>query len=65
MNLKHDESGKFTTDRDEPLLKNLNIRISASMYGRIKSVPNANEKIRVLLQNWLDSLEQPTDNGEK
>jgi hypothetical protein len=57
MNLHKDESGKFTTNRDEPLTANLNIRVSQSMRDRVKAIPNYPEKLREVIQQWLESLD--------
>ncbi|RUS97396.1 hypothetical protein DSM106972_084990 [Dulcicalothrix desertica PCC 7102] len=57
MNLYKDESGKFTTNRDEPLTANLNIRVSPSMRDKVKAIPNYPEKLREVIQQWLENLD--------
>ena len=57
MNLHKDESGKFTTNRDEPLTANLNIRVSPSMRDKVKAIPNYPEKLREVIQQWLENLD--------
>lgn len=57
MNIHKDESGKFTTSRDEPLTANLNIRVSPSMRDKVKAIPNYPEKLREVIQQWLENLD--------
>ena len=47
----------YTTDRPEPLLKSLHIRVSESMIQKVKSLPNWQEFVRQSIQKSLDEIE--------
>lgn len=47
----------FTTDRDASLTAQINLRVTPEMRKRIKGVPNYPEKLREVIQQWLDTLD--------
>lgn len=52
------EKGKYTTSRDEPLTGKITIRVTQTTQDKVKAIPDYAEKLRVLIQEWLDNLEQ-------
>jgi hypothetical protein len=53
----------FTTDRDEPLVKQINVRVSASMYVKLKSVDNYPEFVRQAIAKALSELEDSDEDS--
>lgn len=43
--------------KDEPLKGKLTIRVTEATESKVKLIPNYAEKLRVLIQQWLESLE--------
>ncbi|BAZ17779.1 hypothetical protein NIES4071_96590 [Calothrix sp. NIES-4071] len=44
--------------KDKPLTKQLSVRVTPEIYERVKMVPNHQDKLRALIQQWLENLEQ-------
>lgn len=42
--------------KDEPLVQTISIRVTQSQYDAIKSIPDYREKLRALIQQWLENL---------
>ncbi len=49
--------------KDEPLKGKLTIRVTEATESKVKLIPNYAEKLRVLIQQWLDSLESEGHNN--
>jgi hypothetical protein len=47
----------FTTDRDEPLVKQISLRVSVSMHDKLKSLENYPEFCRQAIDKALSELE--------
>jgi len=47
----------FTTSRDEPLVKQISLRLSESMHAKLKSIDNYPEFIRQAIAKALSDLE--------
>jgi predicted DNA-binding protein len=47
----------FTTSRDEPLVKQISLRVSESMHIRLKSLENYPEFVRQAIAKALRELE--------
>ncbi|MBE9040711.1 hypothetical protein IQ235_07950 [Oscillatoriales cyanobacterium LEGE 11467] len=49
----------YTTDRDEPLLAKLQLRVGESMMQRVKSIDEWQEFVRQAIQRALDEMDDP------
>ncbi len=48
----------FTPGGDEPLNKMLAVKVTESMYNRVKSLPDSSEFMRQAIEKALDELDQ-------
>lgn len=53
----------FSTDRPEPLIAKLTVRLPQSMMDKLKALDNYPEFVRQCIQDGLDKLEK-SDNEE-
>ncbi|PMB18652.1 hypothetical protein [Fischerella thermalis] len=48
----------YKTDREEPLNKMLAVKVTETMFNKVKSLPNSAEFMRQAIQEALDKLEK-------